>query len=676
VGTALTASATMPVMLQACVDAAVKDLDAAVARLWILSEAGDLLVPHASASADGLDPTDPSAVRMTDPGVGALARTMTADVTDPREIEPVAGDGEWCRRAGVTTFAGYPLIVDGRLVGFFGLYAHNPWSPDALDAISSASRKIALGIERRLVEARLRQNEERTQFALSSARMGIWEMDLARNEMVSADTLRAVFGIGAEDGPTDRQSFQERIHPDDRPMVLRELERAVAAHRDYAVTFRVTWPDGSVHWIDGHGHLLYDDTGQPARVVGVSIDVSERKALESQLLQAQKMEGIGLLAGGVAHDFNNLLTAILGYSMLLSESLPPESPGCRDVEEIIKATERAAGLTRQLLAFSRKQVFEPSTVHLNTLIRDMSPMLGLLMGEDVSLVMALASSLAPVRADAGQLQQVVMNLAMNARDAMPGGGQLLIETANVELDDAYLLHHAVAAPGRYVRVVVSDTGVGIPQEIKAHLFEPFFTTKEKGRGTGLGLATVYGIVQQSGGYIWVYSEPRQGATFKVYLPASDDQVDEPQRPEEAAASTGSELVVVVEDEEAVRRLASLVLRRAGYRVLEAAGAKEAEALVSAGREPFDLLVSDVVMPEMSGPALYERLAARQPALKVLYMSGYTDDAIIRQGRLQAGAAFLQKPFTGEMLLRKIREVSGPMTLASQPIPRPTSAGRF
>jgi PAS domain S-box-containing protein len=656
VGTALTASATVSVMLQACVDAAVQHLDAAVAHLWILSEAGDLLMPRASASAVGLDRREPRPVRMKDPGIGDLARNMTVGVSDPRQTEPMAHDRDWCRQARVTTFAGYPLIVDDRLVGFFGLYAHAPWSPEALDAIAAGSREIALGIDRRHVESRLRQNEERTRFALSTARMGIWEMDLAHNELLSADTLRPLFGIGPEEGPADLQSCQERIHPDDRTLVVHELERAVAARRDYAVTFRVKWPDGSVHWIDGRGHVLYDDAGAPVSVLGVAIDVSERKELEAQLLQAQKMEGIGQLAGGVAHDFNNLLTAILGYSMLVSESLPAESPSCRDVEEIIKASERAAGLTRQLLAFSRKQVFEPTTVHLNTLIRDMSQMLGRLIGEDIQLVTTLDADLAVVRADAGQLQQVVMNLAVNARDAMPGGGQLIIETANVELDDAYLLHHAVATPGRYVRVVVSDTGVGISDEIRPHLFEPFFTTKEKGRGTGLGLATVYGIVQQSGGYIWVYSEPGEGATFKVYLPASDGQIDEPQRTTDVVTSRGSEVVLVVEDEDAVRRLASLVLRRAGYRVLEAADPKEAEALVATEREPFDLLISDVVMPGSSGPVLFERLAARQPALRVLFMSGYTDDAVIRQGRLQAGAAFLQKPFTGEVLLRKVREV--------------------
>jgi PAS domain S-box-containing protein len=656
VGTALTASATVPVVLQACVDAAVQHLDAAVARLWILSDGGDQLVPQASASATGIEPDEARPVRMRDPGIGEFARTMTPRVNDPRQIEPAAGDREWCARERMTIFAGYPLIVDARLVGFFGLYGHVPWSPEALDAISDASREIALGIERRLVEARLRQNEERTRFALTAARMGIWEMDLTNNELLSADTLRPLFGIGPDEGPADLQTFEERIDPEDRAMVAQELARAIAARRDYAVTFRVRWPDGSIHWIDGRGHLICDDAGRPVRFLGVSLDVSERKALEAQFLQAQKMEGIGQLAGGVAHDFNNLLTAILGYSMLLSESIAPDSPECRDVEEIIKATERAAGLTRQLLAFSRKQVFEPAIVHINTLIRDMTQMLGRLIGEDIELVTVLAPDLAPVRADAGQIQQVVMNLAVNARDAMPGGGQLLIETENVELDDAYLLQHAVARSGRYMRLTVSDTGVGIPDEIRSHLFEPFFTTKEKGRGTGLGLATVYGVVQQSAGYVWVYSEPGQGATFKVYLPASEGPHDEPVASRSHVTSRGSELLLVIEDEDAVRRLASLVLRRAGYRVFEAAGAIDAEELITSQDQPFDLVISDVVMPGSSGPALFDRLAGRQPSLKVLYMSGYTDDAVIRHGRLEAGAAFLQKPFTGEVLLRKVREV--------------------
>jgi CheY-like chemotaxis protein len=249
-----------------------------------------------------------------------------------------------------------------------------------------------------------------------------------------------------------------------------------------------------------------------------------------------------------------------------------------------------------------------------------------------------------------------MNLAVNARDAMPAGGQLLIETENVELDEDYLLQHASPRPGRYIRVTVSDTGVGIPEDIRSHLFEPFFTTKEKGRGTGLGLATVYGVVQQSGGYVWVYSERGSGATFKVYLPASEGPHEEPAAPVNRITSRGSELVLVIEDEDAVRRLASLVLRRAGYRVFEAGSAKDAEEQIASQNQPFDLVISDVVMPGSSGPALFDRLAGRHPTLKVLYMSGYTDDAVIRQGRLDAGAAFLQKPFTGEVLLRKVREV--------------------
>jgi PAS domain S-box-containing protein len=652
VGTSLTASATVPVMLQACADAAVQHLDATLARLWIVSDTGDVLLPQASAFS-GAEPLPARVIRLADPGIGELARRTTSGVLDPRRVEPAAGDHDWCARGRVSTFVGHPLIVDDRVVGFFGLYARDPWGPESLDAIATASREIALGIERRSVEARLRRNEERIRFALNAAHMGIWELDLGQQEPHNPDALATISGAA----PGDPSLPQPRIHSEDRELVTQELERAIAGRRDFAVTFRAKWPDGSLRWIDGRGHLLLDDAGHPVRVLGVSMDVSERKALEAQLLQAQKMEGIGQLAGGVAHDFNNLLTAILGYAMLVAEALPVASASSRDVDEIIKATERAAGLTRQLLAFSRKQVLEPTTVHLNTLIRDMSQMLGRLIGEDINLVTSLDPDLAPVRADAGQLQQVVMNLAVNARDAMPGGGQLVIETANVHLDDGYLLQHAVARAGSYVRVTVSDTGVGIPEEIRTHLFEPFFTTKEKGRGTGLGLATVYGIVQQSGGYVWVYSEPGAGATFKLYLPAAEGaHEDERVKTREVSGAKGSELVVVVEDEDAVRRLAALVLRRNGYRVLEAASGAEAEDLIAHQRTPFDLLITDVVMPGASGSALYQRLSARQPGLKVLYMSGYTDDAVIRQGRLPAGAAFLQKPFTSEGLLRKIREI--------------------
>ncbi|MDP3911069.1 MAG: response regulator [Gemmatimonadales bacterium] len=408
------------------------------------------------------------------------------------------------------------------------------------------------------------------------------------------------------------------------------------------------------HW---SGVPRRDERGEAVGLVGVGRDLTAYKKLEHQFRQAQKMEAVGRLAGGIAHDFNNVLTAISGYTELLIEEAAPQDPRRGDLEEIRTAAERAAGLTRQLLAFSRQQVLEPRVLDLNAVVAGMDKMLRRILGEDVELAAALAARLGRIKADPGQIEQVILNLAVNARDAMPGGGKLTIETADVELDDAYAGEHVAVVPGPYVMLAVSDTGTGMDAETKAKIFEPFFTTKGPGKGTGLGLATVYGIVKQSGGNLWVYSEPGQGATFKVYLP----RVDEPaERPAAAAAPArpiaGTETILVVEDNESVRRLVRTVLSGHGYTVLEAAEPAEALALVGRHGGEIALLVTDVVMPGMSGRELAQQVEAVRPDLLVLYMSGYTDDAIVNHGVLEAGVAFLQKPFTPAGLLRKVREV--------------------
>ena len=377
---------------------------------------------------------------------------------------------------------------------------------------------------------------------------------------------------------------------------------------------------------------------------------------QGQLEQAQKMDAIGRLAGGVAHDFNNLLTVILGRTDILLHPLKPEDPTRHGIELIQRTAGRAADLTRQLLAFSRKQVLEPVILDLSAVTTDMKDMLGRLIGEDIALLTTPTPGLGRVKADRGQIEQVIMNLAVNARDAMPQGGRLILETASVDLDDEYVRRHVGARPGPHVMLAVSDTGTGIPHEIQAQIFEPFFTTKEQGKGTGLGLATVYGIVKQSGGYIEVDSEPGQGTTFRIYLPRLDAEaapVDRSARP--ATAAGGTETILLVEDEEGVRELARDILRASGYTVLEARNGAEALPLCARHQGPLDMLLTDVVMPRMSGRELAERLAPLRPDLSVLYMSGYTDDAVIRHGVLGAGTAFLQKPFTPAALVLRVRE---------------------
>jgi len=385
-------------------------------------------------------------------------------------------------------------------------------------------------------------------------------------------------------------------------------------------------------------------------------DITERKQLEVQLRQAQKMEAIGRLAGGVAHDFNNVLTAIFGYVDILREELPADSTAQRDLAEVRKASERAASLTKQLLAFSRQQVLEPMVLEPTALIEDFEKMLHRLIGEDVELRLSLARDTGNVLADPGQLQQVLMNLAVNARDAMPTGGKLILETANAELSEQYAELHQPVVPGRYVMLAVSDTGTGMTPETRARIFEPFFTTKEKGKGTGLGLSTVYGIVKQSGGYVWVYSELGRGTTFKIYLPRVDAAPDTLLPAREPVTVAGTETILLAEDDAVLRPLAKGLLEKLGYTVLDAADAVEALEAARQYTEVIHLLLTDVVMPGASGRELARRLESHRPDVKVLYVSGYTDDAIVHHGMLEPGLNFLQKPFTPAALARKVREV--------------------
>jgi nitrogen-specific signal transduction histidine kinase/CheY-like chemotaxis protein len=386
-------------------------------------------------------------------------------------------------------------------------------------------------------------------------------------------------------------------------------------------------------------------------------DITERTEIEQQLWQAQKMEAVGRLAGGVAHDFNNLLTAILGYAELLLSDLRDDDPRSQDLREIRKAGVSAASLTRKILAFSRKQPLEPEVLDLNAVVRSLHGMLGRLIGEDIRIEVRLAPDLGRVKADPGQIEQVLLNLATNARDAMPQGGTLTIDTQNAGLDDTAVRRHLAAAPGEYVMLAVSDTGCGMPPEVQARVFEPFFTTKPRGIGTGLGLSTVYGIVKQSGGDISVYSEPGRGATFKVYLPRVDGPVGaRPALVGPDVPVSGSETILLVEDNRGLRELARKVLERLGYAVLDAADADQALHLSEQHAGPIHLLLTDVVMPGMSGVALVERLTPTRPAMKVLYMSGYTDEAVVAAGVLPQRVTFLQKPFTPDSLARKVRQV--------------------
>jgi PAS domain S-box-containing protein len=401
-----------------------------------------------------------------------------------------------------------------------------------------------------------------------------------------------------------------------------------------------------------------DERGTVLGYVRVSIDLTERRNLEEQFRQSQKMDAVGRLAGGIAHDFNNLLTVIRLNTEIIIEGFDPTDPRSEDVKQIRSAAERASSLTRQLLAFSRKQILQPRVLNMNSVVGSVEPMLRRLIGEDISIVSS-CNARGYVVADPGQIEQILVNLVVNARDAMPQGGTISIETNNIELDEHYTSEHAPVVPGRYVMLAVGDTGVGMSRETREHAFDPFFTTKEAGKGTGLGLATVYGIVKQSGGYVWIYSEPGQGATVKLYFPevsaAAAFKTGEYKVAAKEAAR-GSETILLVEDEEAVRGLTSRILQKQGYRVIVAQHGREAMDIATREEGRIDLVLTDIVMPGMNGRGLVERLAGIRPRIKSLYMSGYTDDDIIRRGFIEPSKSFLQKPFTSDALLQTVRKV--------------------
>jgi PAS domain S-box-containing protein len=447
------------------------------------------------------------------------------------------------------------------------------------------------------------------------------------------------------------------VHPDDLPRVMETFLGALQMHGNTPVlSFRFRHKDGTYRILEGRGNNLLSDPAV-AGIVFNSRDVTEKRHLEAQLLQSQKVQAIGQLTAGVAHDFNNILTAIIGYGDLTIPKLTPGSQGHANVKEMRRAALRAAALTRQLLAFSRKQILQPRILALNSVITEMDKMLRRLLGEHIDLAAVSSGDAGNVKADPGQIEQVLLNLAVNARDAMPGGGTLTIETRNLTLDRNYAALRDEVIPGEYVMLGVSDTGIGMPPEILAHLFEPFFTTKGQGKGTGLGLATCHGIVKQSGGHIAVYSEVGKGTTFKIYLP----RVNEAAEPwvQEIVDDTlpqGRETILLVEDEPMLLELGLTVLGELGYRVFIAANGRDAlRVLLDNPEENFDLVLTDVVMPEMGGKELVDHLRKLSPATKVVYCSGYAEDAIFHSGGLESGVFFLEKPYTVSGIAQKVRE---------------------
>ncbi|MFZ5450813.1 MAG: PAS domain S-box protein [Thermodesulfobacteriota bacterium] len=604
---------------------------------------------------------------LLDPQGTVLAANATAAARMGKRPEEVQGANVWDimpkevvprRKARIAEVvaSGKPVqFEDTRQDRYFSSYCH-----PVLDSQGKVARIAVLAIDLtdyKKAEQLLRESEQRYRLLVNQIPAVVYKGYLDWSLECFDQKIEEITGYSLEEFNTRQKTWLDLIFPEDIAQAKKNLLDSLKAYGSYVTEHRIRKKNGEVRWIQSRNQIIRNAAGKIDHISGVFFDITERKNMEEQLLKSQKMEAVGRLAGGVAHDFNNLLTAITGYSEMMMLNLRPEDPFHSYVAEIMKAANRGASLTNQLLAFSRRQILQPRVINLNDVVNDMEKMLRRLIGEDVDLVTVREQELGLVKADPGQIEQIIMNLAVNGRDAMPHGGKLTLETANVYLDQDYAQTHESVTPGPHVMLVVSDNGGGMDAETLSHIFEPFFTTKESGKGTGLGLATVYGIVKQSGGHIWVYSEPDKGTTFKVYLPQVEEKVKELKpKPAVPRSLEGDETILVVEDDASLRDLISTALRRHGFTMLEASNGGEALLICERADTPIHLLLTDVVLPQLSGSELAQRLQLLHPQMKVLYMSGYTEDAIVHHGVLNSEVNFIPKPFRMLALVEKIREV--------------------
>jgi PAS domain S-box-containing protein len=584
-------------------------------------------------------------------------RTGKACLIQQLEFDRLAAEGE-VELVGSASPAwlGVPLKTPSATIGVLVVQHYqneSAYDQRDLEFLDSAGGHIALAIDRMRAEEAVRKSESMFRLLFSHTPLPMWVFDTETLQFLQVnEATTKQYGYSEEEfrGMTVRQ-----VRPDgDAPSFEQNVEEWKQDGRHQG-QWQHKKRDGKSFEVDVISHKL-EYAGRSVRLV-VAQDVSERVLLEGQLRQAQKMEAIGRLAGGVAHDFNNLLMVIKGHTELLLNVLPPSDHVTRKIEQIDRSADRATALTRQLLAFSRMQVLQPRAMNLNSVVEEMGKLIPRLIGEDIELVVRMFADLGTIRADASQMEQIIMNLAVNSRDAMPNGGRFTIETSNVELDNLYRAAHPIVQPGKYVLLAVSDTGTGMDAQTQAHIFEPFFTTKEQGKGTGLGLATVYGVVKQSGGFIWVYSELGKGTTFKIYLPRVDEPAASiPVVQMSSQVFRGTETVLLAEDEQDVREVAREFLESAGYEVLEASGAEIALEIAAAHEGAIDLLITDMVMPGISGQELARRMRNLREGIKVIYMSGYSEHAAGEAAKCDAAAVVLTKPFSRSVLLRTAREV--------------------